>query len=413
MPIDVRAGVPGEHRRVPAGALEQRNGELEILNSIASALNASVGLAASLGTALSRVAELLHLQTGWVWLLDERTGKPYLAAAQNLPAALGDHPERMEGRCHCLTAFGRGEMDSAANVFTCSRLEWITGDTSGLRFHASIPLHARGRRLGVMNVASTEWRELSNDELRLLHIVGEMLGVAIERSRLFERSTESGAAEERNRLAREIHDTLAQGLAATALQLETADALLEAGADAERVRAMLRQALETTRRNLDDARRSVLDLRPAPLQGRTLAEALRELCRDPSAAGRSAADAPAASLSAPGMPRLRLHTTGAARTLPARLEVGLYRVAREALLNALRHAGARHVSIRLHVEPDLATLSVEDDGRGFEVTRREPVRSEAFGMVGMCERIRLLGGEFTVESAPGAGTRVRAMVPLE
>jgi len=93
--------------------------------------------------------------------------------------------------------------------------------------------------------------------------------------------------------------------------------------------------------------------------------------------------------------------------------VGLYRVAREALLNALRHAGARHVSIRLHVEPDLATLSVEDDGRGFEVTRREPVRSEAFGMVGMCERIRLLGGEFTVESAPGAGTRVRAMVPLE
>src|SRR5690606_9342105 len=157
-----------------------------------------------------------------------------------------------------------------------------------LRFHASVPLHARGARVGVMNVASTEWRELSPDELRLLHLVAHMLGLGIERSRLFERCAVSGAAEERNRLAREIHDNLAQGLAATALQLETADALLEAGADPERVRLSVRRALQSTRQNLEDARRSVLDLRPRPLQGRTLSRALAELCeqRNDDAAAR-------------------------------------------------------------------------------------------------------------------------------
>jgi two-component system NarL family sensor kinase len=396
--------------------LEQQYRELEILNAIATALSESVGLAAALGTALSRVAELLHLQAGWVWLLDETTGKPYLAAAQNLPAALADYPERMEGSCYCLATFRRGDLNCAANVFTCSRLEWLTEGTAGLRYHASIPLHARGKRLGVMNVASTEWRELTDCELHILHTIGDMLGVAIERSQLYERSVAAGAAEERNRLAREIHDTLAQGLAATALQLETAEALLEAGAEPERARAAVRRALETTRQNLEDTRRSVLDLRPAPLQGRSLAQALQELCTRSSAEGSQ---------------RVRLRTIGEGRALPARLEVGLYRVAQEALANAMRHAAARTISIQLQVEPERVRLAIEDDGRGFEVggpkigcsqtgspmaggprgdTGRPP--AGGFGLIGICERVRLFGGTFELQSSPGAGTCVAVVVPL-
>ncbi len=388
---------------VHAPPLEQRNRELSILNAIATALNESVSLSASLGAALSCVAELLDLQAGWVWLLDETTGRPYLAAAQNLPPALADHPERMDGACYCLGAFRRGHLHGAANVFACSRLEWLTEDTSGLRFHASVPLSVRDRKLGVLNIASTEWRELTDCELRMLHTIGEMLGVAIERSRLYERSTAAGAAEERNRLAREIHDTLAQGLAATAIQLETADALLEAGAEPERAREAVRQALRTTRQNLEDTRRSVLDLRPAPLQGRSLAEALRELCVEYSAEGR---------------PPVQFQAAGGGRTLPARIEVGLYRIAQEAVTNARRHAGATRVSVQLGMESDQVTLTVEDDGRGFgsetgcgASTGTSP--TGGFGLSGMCERVRLLGGTFNVQSSPGAGTRVEVVAPLE
>src|SRR5690606_21962759 len=131
--------------------------------------------------------------------------------------------------------------------------------------------------LGVLNVASTDWEELSEDDLQLLYTVGDLVSIAVERARLFDKSDELGAVEERNRLARELHDTLAQGLAAIALKLETADALLEAGAGADRVREMVQQTLFDARNNLEEARRSVLDLRAAPLEGKTLVVALNEL----------------------------------------------------------------------------------------------------------------------------------------
>lgn len=378
--------------------LEQRERELGILTAVTTALNGSATLTEALETALALVAELLQLRTGWVWLFDEGGGSPYLAAAQNLPEALRDHPERMTGRCFCLNALGKGELDSAANVLTCSRLEGLTVGTAGLRVHASVPLHARGERVGVMNVASTEWRELSPDELRLLHLVGEMLGLGIERSRLFERSAAAGATEERNRIAREIHDTLAQGIAATALHLETADALLEAGAEPQRVRVAVQRALESTRQNLEDARRSVLDLRPRPLQGRSLARALGELCAQRNDAGG---------------PRVSFQLRGRDRPLSPGVEAGLYRIAQEALTNAVRHASPSQVSVQLVLSPEEITLVIEDDGRGFEgaVSCRGATPNHGFGVVGMCERVRLLGGSFDVQTAPGIGTRVEVRVP--
>jgi hypothetical protein len=155
-----------------------------------------------------------------------------------------------------------------------------------------------------MNLASAEWRQLSPDELRILRTIGDMLGIAIERARLIEGSLEAGAIEERNRIAREIHDTLAQGLSATALHLEAAEALLEGGADLERARAAVHQALQVTRQSLGEARRSVFDLRAGPLEGRRLAVALAELCASAGPAGSE----------------VEFRATGGARPLPQRVE---------------------------------------------------------------------------------------------
>lgn len=386
-------------------ALQRRSYELSILNDVARALNASVDLPTLLARALEKVTELLGLSTGWVLLFDETSGEPYLAAEQNLPPGLREEPKFMKGWCYCLEAFRDGELDGAENVevISCSRLRKLAlarDKTAGLRYHASIPLEVHAgdgglERLGMLNVAGPEWRELDGGELTLLRTIGDVLGVAIERARLYARRLESAQVEERNRLAREIHDTLAQDLSAIAFQLEAAEALLAQQAEPERVRRSVAAALDLARKGLEETRRSVLDLRAAPLEGRTLPAALAALAAE--------AETPAVTFEAEG-------ADASTRTpLPPAVEVGLYRIAQEALQNALRHAAASRVLIRLETFSGGVRLTVQDDGRGF--TAEGPAASR-FGLVGMRERAHLLGGSFQVESSPGAGTRVTVEVPL-
>jgi two-component system NarL family sensor kinase len=378
-----------------AEKLRRRNRELSILNAFAEALNRSVDLDQALSAALAQVATLLDLQTGWIWLLDEQISDSYLAAAQNLPPALADKPHRMEGSCYCLDTFRAGDLDGAANVnvLTCSRLWGLVDGTDGLRYHASIPLYAHGKQLGVLNVASPDWRELTPDDLRLLYTVGDLLSIAIERARLYADSAEFGAAEERNRLAREIHDTLAQGLAGIALQLETADALLESGAGPERSRQAIQQALSLARSNLDEARRSVLDLRAAPLEGRNLAQALAELAKSAGAENR----------------KVTFSKVGGQRPLPLRLETGLYRIAQEALANAVQHSSADRITLQLITSPHQVRLVIADNGRGFDPENIPPGR---YGLTGLNERAKLLGGNLRLHTQPGTGTKVEIKVPF-
>ncbi len=379
--------------------LERRNHELSVLNAIARELNRSVDLDEALEFTLAQVAELLDLRTGWIWLAGEDSPQTYLAASRNLPPALSNNPSLMDGSeyCYCLDSYGRGDLSGAANVnvLACTRLSGLVDGTDGLRYHASIPLYAGEEKLGVMNVASPDWRSLSERDLQLLYTIGDLLSIAVERARLFSRSARIGALEERNRLAREIHDTLAQGLTATMLQLESADALLHAGGGFERARQPLRRALNLTQANLEEARRSVLDLRAAPLEDRPLAEALEALVsRWEAETGLEAS----------------FEAVNGARPLPPRVEVALYRVCQEALANVARHAAADRVTVRLVVTPERVRLGVEDDGRGFDA---EQVPAERHGIVGMRERVNMLGGVFELHSAPGGGTSVGATVPLE
>ena len=345
--------------------------------------------------------DLIGLPTGWIWLLDPETRQFYSAAARNLPPYLQE-PVRMAGsHCWCIEAFNNGELTPKnIDAMECSRLQpavkrQAADLTRGLRYHASIPLYFQGKPLGIMNVTRPAWRELTRDELRLLSTIAYQVGIAIERARLAEEATRLARSEERARLAREIHDTLAQGLTAIALNLEGALPHLES--DPARARERLERALTQSRESLDEARRSVMDLRTAPLAAKPLAEALAALGR--------------AFTSDTGV-RVNVHSR-VERTLPLRIEAELFRIVQEALANVRRHARARTVGIDLRVDGRTARLTVRDDGRGFaSASATRPPSEGHHGVAGMRERANLLGGRLRVESRPGRGTRLVTTVPI-
>ncbi len=400
----------------PSKQQEPQAHELSVLREVAQALNASVDLPSLLNTALEKVAALLELDTGWVLLFDEKTGTAYTAASQNLPGGLEDNPERMTGGCYCLDLFKSDALTDAANVgvVKCSRLRQVQladEDTAGLQYHASIPLKVTGsdkeggdsemklKRLGMLNVASSEWREITETELDILRTIGGLLGVAIERAHLHSRRLEAAQTEERLRMAREIHDTIAQDFSAIALQLDTAEVLVEANPSDENITQSIREARRLANKGLRDARRSVHNLRAAPLEGRTLPEAIEALAGEVGSVEERT---------------VSLDTSSLFGSLPPAIEVGLYRIAQEAVQNAKQHAGAKRIDVKLERSDDSIRLIVEDDGEGFEV---DAVASDAresgrFGLVGMRERARLLGGALYIESEPGIGTRVCAEAPI-
>ncbi|MDP9375631.1 MAG: GAF domain-containing sensor histidine kinase [Chloroflexota bacterium] len=389
---------PGEGDERPPR--RDRTRELVILNAIAEALNSAPDVGQALGRTLTLVADLLGLRTGWIWLLDRETGQFYSAAAQHLPPYLQE-PVRMTGKhCWCIESFLAGDLAPRnIDVLECSRLRGAVQDqaadlTQGLRYHASIPLYFGDTPLGIMNVTGPSWRELTREELRLLSTIAYQVGIAIERARLAEESTRLARAEERARLAREIHDGLAQGLTAIGLDLEGGLHHLEG--NPARARERLERALTTTRASLEEARRSVLDLRSAPLAGKPLPEALAALGR--------------AFTSETGV-RVQVQVGGNPR-LPLRMEAELFRIAGEALANVRRHARAKRVAIALRVAGRTVRLSIRDDGQGFDPRGPEAGQEGRYGILGMRERARLLGGSLRVESRPGRGTTVRATVPL-
>jgi two-component system NarL family sensor kinase len=309
----------------------------------------------------------------------------------------------MSGRwCLCTDLFRKGQLaPTNVDMLECSRLLPAVEAkdptlTQGLRYHASIPLHFQGRALGIMNIAGPAWRALDPEELRLLATMAYEVGIAVERARLAEESTRLARTEERTRIAREIHDTLAQGLTAIGLDIEGALRHLEDSP--ERARERLERALATTRESLEDARHSVLDLRATPLAGRPLAEALAALGR--------------AFTSETGV---RVHVRATDGTdLSLRVEAELYRIAREALANVRRHARATEVEIALRTTARDVVLTVKDDGVGFagEPVESEPGDEGHHGLLGMRERARLLGGRLRVASRPGRGTTIAVRVPL-
>ena len=364
---------------------------------MAEALNSVADVGKSLEQTLRLVADHLNLRTGWVWLLDADSRKFYNAASYNLPPYLQE-PVRMAGTwCQCTEDFQYGRlMPHNVDVIECSRLKAavkreIKPLTEGLRFHASIPLYFQKKPLGIMNVTGPAWRKLTKRELLLLSTIGDQVGVTVERARLTEESAKLVRAQERARIAREIHDTLAQSLTAIALQLE--GALESAKLSSPRARKHVRAALDVAPDSIGEVRRSLFDLRSTALDGKPLREALFALARR--------------TTSATGI-RVNV-TVSKTPPLSPRLEFELFRIIQEALTNVRKHARAKTIALVLRAAGSELFVEIKDDGGGFDVRASET----GHGIAGMRERAQLVGGQLTVSSRANRGTTVRVAVPLK
>ena len=232
----------------------------------------------------------------------------------------------------------------------------------------------------------------SDDDQALIETFAAHAALALENARLHERSRELSIVEERNRLARELHDAVTQKLFGVVLAAESGAALLER--DAGGAAAQLAVVRELAREAMDELRSVIAHLRPAAVEQEGLAVALAKHVDVLRRAHRHEIV-------------LDVDVDGAAQ-VPAAIEGDVFRIAQEALHNALRHARAARIELRLRGDAGGLQLAVADDGVGFDPAA---ARSRRLGLTTMAERARATGGALAIESAPGAGTIVRLEVP--
>jgi len=254
------------------------------------------------------------------------------------------------------------------------------------------PIRTKDRTLGVLVVASQQPARFDEQHMRLLTLLANQAGRLIENSELHAKAREVAVLEERNRLARELHDSVTQVLFGLTLNLESAASVLSR--NPEKAASLVTRSKEMAAEALAEMRSLIFELRPAALQEKGLAMALSNhvnLFRR-----RHGIDV---SLTLEGDERL-----------PPDAEFALYRVAQEALNNVAKHSRAQHVRVRLKLQPDEARLEVCDDGIGFDPNAG--TRGGSFGMIGMRERLSEVKGFLEVESMPGRGTCIRGRIPL-
>ncbi len=265
-----------------------------------------------------------------------------------------------------------------------------------MRSFLGVPIVLRGRVVGAIYVTDKEGARntlFTDEDQRVIEALAPHAAVAIENARLFERSRELSVIEERNRLARELHDSVNQMLFSASLTAEAAALLVDS--DPEQAKRQMHAARQLTSQAMEEMRSLIFELRPADLGSdglvATLGKHVEVLRR---VHGKEIA----------------LAVEGE-RRLEARLERETFRIAQEAIANALKHGAPARVDVRLRMPDGVLRLEVADDGRGFDPESHELYRH--LGLVSMRERAEAIGGTLEVESRPGAGTKVSLEVALD
>ncbi len=371
----------------------ERTRELTSLYEVAAVANQAAPASARLERALALTLQAVGAEGGAVYEAAEDGQHLALLAHQGLAPAILDQLSGLTVQASLTGQVLRTGESLIVNDLTAARPippEMEPWARTRWRY-IGLPLASRGQVLGVLGLVGRSEAHLSAESISLLSTIADQLGTLLEAERLRQQAERTAVAEERQRLARDLHDSVTQSLysallfAAAAQEQIGLDAADRARGYLGRIDAILGQALR-------EMRLLIYELRPAMLEALGLARALQH--RLDAVEGHANV-------------RAQLQVDGDCRLPPAEEET-LYAVAQEALNNALKHAAARSVQVTLRGAPERVTLEVEDDGRGFDLAAAGE-RGGA-GLGNMRERLARRGGQLQIESRPGHGTRVTAEV---
>lgn len=370
-----------------------RTQELATLNTLAVVVSRSLDLEEILNDALDEALSIMGMTKGQAFLLEDETESLVLIAHRGLSEELVRYTSRLPLGTSTSGLAAKEGRPVARHVsdYPGDELRTLV-EAEGIRLVVSTPLLAKGKTLGAIDLGSDVSRVIQPEEMSLMAAIGHQIGVAVENAQLYKQAQQLAVIRERNRLARDLHDSVMQALYGVTLYAEAAWRQLSSG-DMAVTGDHLREIRRTAQEALREMRLLIFELRPPVLKQEGLVAALRS--RLESVEERV------------GM-KTQLLVEGEDWLLPE-VEEGLYRVAVEALNNALRHSFAKCVTVRLFQDEQGVILSVQDDGIGFDpVAVRE--RGGGLGLRGMEERVARLGAGFILKSAPGKGTEVRVEV---
>jgi signal transduction histidine kinase len=367
--------------------------QLESLNEVAAALVSQLELAPLLHIVANRLRTLIAADSVTIAL-------PH-ADGLRIEAAAGPGAEDVVGipipaRSKTMRVLERKQSERIDSVIDDPEIDQETARRLQMRTALYVPLVLRGEAIGVITAQDKEGADprFSAEDVRLAEVFAQRATVAVDLSRRVARDAlrrvVAAQEQERRRLARELHDETGQALTSILLGLRTVE---QAGGEQE-VRAAVAEVRELVRSTLQDVRRLAVELRPKALDDFGLVAALERLTESFTEQTGIAV----------GFESL----LPAARLTPE-IETALYRIVQESLTNIVKHAQAHSVSIVLGRKSDTVSVIVEDDGVGFDPDRP---REGGLGLIGMRERVSLIGGRLTIESRPGAGTTFVAEVPV-
>ena len=315
----------------------------------------------------------------------------YTGMSDELVADIGPLP-----RQHGLLAAMLQEKEPyrAADIKQDPRFNWWPDAHPRMASFLGVPIASRGNVIGAFYLTDKESAsEFSQADQEAIVLLAAHAAVAIENARLYERSRELSVVEERNRLARDLHDSVSQTLFSMTLTAEAALAAI--GNDPQAAAAEVANIRDLSRAALKEMRSLIFELRPADLESDGLVATLEKHVDVMRRTGRGDVHIEA----------------GAYEPQPMAIEQVLFRIAQESLNNASKHAGASRIDVELAIEDGNVRLTVTDDGDGFDVSDPQ-IRAHRLGITSMEERADELGGRLRIESAKGKGTRVVLEVPI-
>lgn len=390
--------------------VQERTRELSALNAVAMTVAQPLNVRELLDQALAQVLRVTGVQAGAIFLLNAETRTLALAARRGASEQAAQSMMMLhldDSACGGVIEKGHPVVVPDLGYYRSSAGRALR--TAGLQALVHVPLTSRGVAMGTLCVATAQPRDYLLEELDLLMAIGSQIAVGIENARLYDELARreqlrgelldqviAAQEDERKRIARDLHDDTSQSLSALIYSLEA----VEASCPGSPVRDALVTMRQRVTQILDNIHKLIFDLRPSMLDHLGLFIALRWYAET--------------HLQPLGV-RVHLEERGTTRRLLPKMETALFRVVQEAINNIAKHSGARNVHLSFDCYDGVVQIDVVDDGIGFDLNEvaRAMDRRRGLGLVGMQERVGLLGGKISLVSDPGHGTQISIRVPVE